>query len=727
MAKPAFPPDTIRDGAFRFVARLGPLLEYRSDRDALYVLAPPGAVEADADNIFRVRTDARPAFDQAAEAFRNPAWTDSRLSTERVRLPQDASPLDETWCWETAAIGETLDQRLKAAGPVGRRVLDPFARSLSQALGPLHSAGLAHLGLRLNNVGVQAGRIVVGPPLPDFRTFLDARTGAGFDLLSLYEPLEYRDAAGRVPLGPATDVYAASALLFRLGTATAPPPPLLRLRSPGVALWATPGPPEMSDDMRRVIERGLSLRIEDRFASISEWLEALGLDPDGDDTVHFDDKAPPASSAAVTTPPVLASPVPQPAGAGSIDRPGLGVTTAAVQTGLSGAASGQPTLPTSKTLPQRPETVSILSHPLDKTVIRRSGILTRIVVLAAVVLAGAGVAYTYPTVSKWLAPPPPAPDGCRWDRDGGVLKIAKEPATYTLNCKLDGRWSPAPTLERFDYATVRLSEEALENYKPGLEKAMERLGAFYRLMGEAGRVDDFAKARTWFGHAADLNDRAAIRSLGEMALLGQGKAVDLADAEIWLRRASVAGDQIAKLQLARLLEQTNPSAANFDARTQEAVRYYQGLRNDPDLGNQARDGLNRVTAATAARDAAAALAVTESLALTDAEAAAGETAMQSAPAATNSTTRPTPASRPQPHATTPTTPRPAPTASSPLNLSANVTFPNTMSVALAVETEGRRQCSSRRATYRSSTPAGVPTCPSDRTTCMVVARIQCVQ
>ncbi|MDJ0702051.1 MAG: serine/threonine-protein kinase [Leptolyngbyaceae cyanobacterium MO_188.B28] len=145
-----------------------------------------------------------------------------------------------------------------------------YIAQIGSALKAVHQNGLLHRDVKPHNIMVddRSGEAV----LIDFgiaREFSRDQTQTQTSFLSAgYAPIEqYLSRAKRTP---ATDVYGLAATLYSLLTAQAPIASVLRHRQP----LKSPREfrPELSPVISQVVMRGMALEIDDRPASVDEWL-----------------------------------------------------------------------------------------------------------------------------------------------------------------------------------------------------------------------------------------------------------------------------------------------------------------------------------------------------------------------------------------------------------------------------------------------------------------------
>lgn len=179
-----------------------------------------------------------------------------------------------------------------------------IAAELADALTFLHARGLTHLDIAPETVSIAEGWAELTDFAVDNRPFM-ALLGSQEGLVRPgYSPIERYDAAAAEPLGPPTDIYGASALLYRLIEGRDPAPWQERFRDPSLSPLPdrAPYPP----GFLAAIRRGLAIEPGERFPDGTAWQAALALTP-ADHAVRSAATPPP-----VTPPPYAppASPMP---------------------------------------------------------------------------------------------------------------------------------------------------------------------------------------------------------------------------------------------------------------------------------------------------------------------------------------------------------------------------------------------------------------------------------
>ena len=201
--------------------------------------------------------------------------------------------------WMELLRGETLEEQLRAQGPLGAKEAAIVGVELCRALAAIHGAGLVHRDVKAQNVmREQGGRIVL----------MDLGTGREIDALStgvagtpLYLAPEIFTGE---PASARTDVYSLGVLLYRLGTGSFPVragtlDELKAAHAAGKAASLRDARPDLPAAFVRVIERATAREPERRFATAGEMEAALGEAMD-------------APHSPVTLPAVEPAPIPRP-------------------------------------------------------------------------------------------------------------------------------------------------------------------------------------------------------------------------------------------------------------------------------------------------------------------------------------------------------------------------------------------------------------------------------
>ena len=187
------------------------------------------------------------------------------------------------------ASGGVLEDRLsRQPGPVGADDLRTVVATLSEGLGALHAANIVHRDVKPSNLLVMRApddgarpRAARPEPPPGGRLVGEGErlvigdlglakdrdaTAAGPTILGGtpgYQAPEQTEVGA--PVDARTDVYGSTAVVWRLVTGQPPPPP----DEVPVRLLGLP------EAWRPVLARGLAVRPDDRFGSMSEWGAAV--------------------------------------------------------------------------------------------------------------------------------------------------------------------------------------------------------------------------------------------------------------------------------------------------------------------------------------------------------------------------------------------------------------------------------------------------------------------
>lgn len=435
----------------------------------------------------------------------------------RAALPVEAVIRDAKGCfWLQPPAGLRLETWLaEHPGPTPEPLVAAFARRLARALSELHAAGIVHGDLSPRTVLIDGDDVRLTGFMIDRRPFFRPLRSQTDLVEPGYAAPEAHDGALRHPLGPALDLYAASALLQRLLTGRPPPPANQAARLAGDSVW--PDGIAVPSALRAGIEAGLSLAAEARPASAEAWLDGLGLGPETDTWFDGLASAPPAEPDTLDLPPL-------PMAATAPDAP------------------VDPPLVLSRETPRRRRIGWWVG----------GGMLVALGIVASPLIASRLAPRAMPGRDASKPSTPTAPSGCQWISVGGVWRLR------CANAPAQGLRLP----ERFDTQTTARAAA-------GEPAAMERLGAFYRLRaGETGNPDRGAyayQALDWLQRAANARqdgrpDTARARddatlALGQMLARGEGgRAPNPSAAEARLRQAAEGSRADAVLALGQFLE-----------------------------------------------------------------------------------------------------------------------------------------------------------------------------
>jgi len=178
--------------------------------------------------------------------------------------------------------GETLRDRIDREKQLPVDDVVRLAVAIAQALDYAHRHGIVHRDIKPGNILIQDGQPVVG----DFGIALAVGSAGGARLtetgLSVGTPyyMSPEQATGDLAVGPASDIYALAAVVYEMLTGE---PPYTGTTAQAVLGRIIQGAPVSATEIRRsvpgnvdaAIRKGLEKLAADRFASASEFAEAL--------------------------------------------------------------------------------------------------------------------------------------------------------------------------------------------------------------------------------------------------------------------------------------------------------------------------------------------------------------------------------------------------------------------------------------------------------------------
>jgi eukaryotic-like serine/threonine-protein kinase len=181
--------------------------------------------------------------------------------------------------WMEFIHGRTLEELVRERGPFGAGEATLIGLDVCRALSAVHRAGLLHRDIKTHNVMREDGGRVV---LMDFGTGLDHTSGsnndarglAGTPLSMAPEILEGHEASAR------SDIYSVGVLLFRLVTGSYPVQErgvteVRDAHARGARTFLRDARPDLPESFVQIVERALSKKPEDRYASAGAMEAAL--------------------------------------------------------------------------------------------------------------------------------------------------------------------------------------------------------------------------------------------------------------------------------------------------------------------------------------------------------------------------------------------------------------------------------------------------------------------
>ncbi|NJO41922.1 MAG: protein kinase [Cyanobacteria bacterium CRU_2_1] len=294
--------------------------------------------------------------------------------------------------------GQTLEQVVFPNKPLPEALAIHYIRQIGAALEVVHQTGLLHRDVKPQNIILRQGTDQV--VLIDFgiaREF-SGHTQAHTNLVTVgYAPVEqYMFRARRTP---ATDVYGLAATLYALLTAQVPVASILRDRHP------LPEPrsynPQLSPAVNQAILRGMAIELDQRPASIADWLSLLPNPANSLPAIP-----PPIVGSSVSTAPTLAVNPLQPTqspNAVPVAPPAPIPAPIPVNPGRVPASSTAATLAVNSPLPPLPPSNASIPVPApvaprSPAPVKRSGwgaAFLGLVVLASIALGAIGAVWYY--------------------------------------------------------------------------------------------------------------------------------------------------------------------------------------------------------------------------------------------------------------------------------------------------------------------------------------------
>jgi hypothetical protein len=237
--------------------------------------APPGVALRGLDGALTVHEEHRRAWHEGCAQFMEKAqrlYAAAPACVPRIWRVSDGT----SGAWLIGApSGEPLARALAPGATLPPTDVMRMAGALADALATIHALGILNLDVAPETVTFVSGRVMLSDFAVDNRAFLGLLGSEEGLVRPGYSPIELYDGGMAEPLGPATDIYAASALLYRLMTGTEPPPWQERWRANTLLPLANSAvyPPAFTDAIRR----GLAIEPGERFADALAWKNAMGV------------------------------------------------------------------------------------------------------------------------------------------------------------------------------------------------------------------------------------------------------------------------------------------------------------------------------------------------------------------------------------------------------------------------------------------------------------------
>jgi serine/threonine protein kinase len=169
--------------------------------------------------------------------------------------------------------GELLSASLTDM-PWKPKAVRDLADALAKALGASHEADLLHLDIAPSTVVLTDDGAMLRGFAFDQRPLMRVLGGRTAFVRPPYSAMELYDDSARATLSPSTDIYAASALLYRVMTGLDAPD--WGTRAQAGAAPTRPNVRGYVPEMLDTIERGLTLDPNQAFLSVEDWRVAMG-------------------------------------------------------------------------------------------------------------------------------------------------------------------------------------------------------------------------------------------------------------------------------------------------------------------------------------------------------------------------------------------------------------------------------------------------------------------
>lgn len=202
--------------------------------------------------------------------------------------------------------GETLEERIAKAGPLGPSAIDAILWPLLDGLEKVHEAGFLHRDIKPANVLLDDdGK----PILIDFgasRASLADRTATMTAIFTpAYAAAEQFSAARQ---GPWTDIYGLGATLYHAIAGAPPPSAVDRLLQDDCMPVARLSPDGFSRRLLMGIDAALALHADERPQTVADWRRLLRTDVDEAQPTVVMDTVEPRTAAMPTTMPTPPTP-----------------------------------------------------------------------------------------------------------------------------------------------------------------------------------------------------------------------------------------------------------------------------------------------------------------------------------------------------------------------------------------------------------------------------------
>lgn len=246
-------------------------------RGRLREYAPAGVAVRGDDGALAPREEFRRAWREGCARFLHQAERLREAALPGVAAIWEVGDMSRGVWLIAAPPGEALAVPLAAGLAIAPGEVMRIAEELGDTLAEVHAIGLAHLDIGPDTVSIDDGRIVLSDFAVDNRAFLALLHSDAGLVRPGYSAIEMYDGARTEPLGAATDVHAASALILRLVTGEDPTPWQQRWRD-GVQ-EEVPGAADYPAAFIAALRRGFAIEAEQRFPDAAAWRDAMRGSP----------------------------------------------------------------------------------------------------------------------------------------------------------------------------------------------------------------------------------------------------------------------------------------------------------------------------------------------------------------------------------------------------------------------------------------------------------------
>ena len=209
-------------------------------------------------------------FEQLQENFLNEVMSLAKCSHPYVIRVERVFNEGSLWAMVMEYVeGESLDEWIEEKGSLEEAWAVEIVRKIGEAVSYVHDRGILHRDIKPMNILIRSNG---EPILIDFGLARDLVAGIArtmkIERTPHYSPPEQRE------LTPAVDVYALAATLYSCVTGELPARADLRVLRENLVPPQELNP-QVSDRVNEAILQGMALRVENRSATILEWLELL--------------------------------------------------------------------------------------------------------------------------------------------------------------------------------------------------------------------------------------------------------------------------------------------------------------------------------------------------------------------------------------------------------------------------------------------------------------------